>query len=59
MESGYTKPINLGQDRLIDINDLAERAAGCAGITITKKHVEGPRGVRGRNSDNSRVREVL
>ena len=59
MQSGYTKPINLGQDRLIDINELANMAAKCAGITITKKHVKGPQGVRGRNSDNSRLREVL
>jgi nucleoside-diphosphate-sugar epimerase len=59
MQSGYTKPINLGQDRLITINDLADMAARCAGITITKKHVDGPQGVRGRNSDNNRLREIL
>jgi len=59
MQSGYTKPINLGQDRLININDLADMAAKCAGIKISKKHISGPQGVRGRNSDNSRLREVL
>jgi GDP-D-mannose 3',5'-epimerase len=59
MASGHTEPINLGQDRLIDINDLADIAGKCGGITITKKHVDGPQGVRGRNSDNSRLREVL
>jgi GDP-D-mannose 3',5'-epimerase len=59
MQSGYTKPINLGQDRLITINNLADMAAECAGITITKKRVDGPQGVRGRNSDNSRLREIL
>ena len=33
--------------------------AGIAGIKLTKKHVPGPQGVRGRNSDNARLREVL
>jgi nucleoside-diphosphate-sugar epimerase len=59
MESGYTQPINLGQDRLISINALADLVADAAGITIKKRHVPGPQGVRGRNSDNSRLREVL
>jgi GDP-D-mannose 3', 5'-epimerase len=59
MRSDYSKPLNLGQDRLISINDLADLVADIAGIKIIKKHVEGPQGVRGRNSDNSRLREVL
>jgi GDP-D-mannose 3',5'-epimerase len=59
MQSGYTEPLNLGQDRLININDLADMAATCAGMTIRKKHIDGPQGVRGRNSDNGRLREVL
>ncbi len=59
MQSGYTKPINLGQDRLININDLADMAAKCAKIKVVKKHINGPQGVRGRNSDNNRLREVL
>ena len=59
MESGYTQPLNLGQDRLISINALADLVADAAGITVKKRHVAGPQGVRGRNSDNSRLREVL
>ncbi len=59
MHSGYGEPLNLGQDRLISINELADMVAGIAGIKLTKKHVPGPQGVRGRNSDNSRLREVL
>lgn len=59
MNSGFVRPINLGQDRMIAINDLADMAAQCAGITITKKHVDGPQGVRGRNSDNSLLRKIL
>ncbi|HEX5268901.1 MAG TPA: NAD-dependent epimerase/dehydratase family protein [Gemmataceae bacterium] len=59
MESDYREPLNLGQDRLISINDLADMTAKIAGIRIRKKHVPGPQGVRGRNSDNTRLRQVL
>jgi GDP-D-mannose 3',5'-epimerase len=59
MESGYREPVNLGQDRLISINDLADMVAAAAGITIKKRHVPGPQGVRGRNSNNDRLRQVL
>ncbi len=59
MRSNYAEPLNLGQDRLISINDLADTVAALAGVRIVKKHIAGPQGVRGRNSDNSRLREVL
>lgn len=59
MRSEYADPLNLGQDRLISIDQLADVVASIAGISITKKHVRGPQGVRGRNSDNTRLREVL
>lgn len=59
MRSDYRQPLNLGQDRMISINDLAMLIAGVAGVSITLVHVPGPQGVRGRNSDNSRLREVL
>jgi len=59
MRSDYREPLNLGQDRLISINDLAEVIANIAGIKISLKHVSGPQGVRGRNSDNSRLRKEL
>lgn len=59
MRSDYPHPLNLGQDRLISINELADMVAKIAGVEIIKKHVPGPQGVRGRNSDNSRLREVL
>jgi GDP-D-mannose 3', 5'-epimerase len=59
MASDYPHPLNLGQDRLVTINELAEIVARIAGIRIEKKHVAGPQGVRGRNSDNSRLRRVL
>jgi GDP-D-mannose 3', 5'-epimerase len=59
MDSNWREPINLGQDRLISINALADMVAEIAGIKITKRHIPGPQGVRGRNSDNTRLREVL
>jgi len=59
MRSDYREPLNLGQDRMVTINQLADLVADIAGITITKKHVPGPQGVRGRNSDNTRLRQVL
>ena len=59
MDSDYAEPLNLGQDRMISINELVDIVAGIAGIEVTKRHVPGPQGVRGRNSDNSRLREVL
>ncbi|HLO13268.1 MAG TPA: NAD-dependent epimerase/dehydratase family protein, partial [Anaerolineales bacterium] len=59
MNSDYPWPLNLGQDRMITINALADTIAEIAGIHIIKKHIPGPQGVRGRNSDNTRLREVL
>jgi len=59
MQSDFAEPLNLGQDRMISINQLADIIAGSAGIEITKKHIDGPLGVRGRNSDNSKLREIL
>lgn len=59
MRSDYRFPLNLGSDRMVTINELAYIIAKIAGIEITIKHVPGPMGVRGRNSDNTRLREVL
>jgi GDP-D-mannose 3',5'-epimerase len=59
MRSDYSPPLNLGQDRLVTIDQLADIVAHIAGVEIVKKHVSGPQGVRGRNSDNTRLREVL
>jgi nucleoside-diphosphate-sugar epimerase len=59
MRSDYPEPLNLGQDRMLSINELADMVAGVAGVSIEKVHVSGPQGVRGRNSDNTRLREVL
>jgi len=59
MQSDFYKPLNLGQDRLISINGLADLVANAAGVKITKKHISGPQGVRGRNSDNTLLCKVL
>lgn len=59
MRSEYGQPLNLGQDRMIAINDLAYVIADLAGTKIDLEHVPGPQGVRGRNSDNTLLREVL
>jgi GDP-D-mannose 3', 5'-epimerase len=59
MRSDFSAPINLGQDRMVTINRLAEIIAEIAGVKITVKHIDGPQGVRGRNSDNDKLREVL
>jgi GDP-D-mannose 3',5'-epimerase len=59
MRSDYREPLNLGQDRLVTVNQLAQLVADIAGIRIVTKHIPGPQGVRGRNSDNTRLREVL
>ncbi len=59
MRSDFHEPLNLGQDRMVTINQLADIVAGIAGISIVKKHVSGPQGVRGRNSDNTLLRSVL
>jgi GDP-D-mannose 3',5'-epimerase len=59
MQSDYSKPLNLGTDRMVSINELAEIIIDIAGKDLSIVHVDGPQGVRGRNSDNTRLREVL
>ncbi len=60
MRSDYPHPLNLGTDRLVTINELVDIVATIAGKRIFKAHdLTKPQGVRGRNSDNSRLRQVL
>lgn len=59
MRSDFHEPLNLGQDRMVSINELADMVAKIAGYEIDKQHIDGPQGVRGRNSDNTKLREVL
>ena len=60
MQSDYREPLNLGRDEMVTINELAQMAIDISGKkNIVLKHIDGPQGVRGRNSDNSRLRDVL
>src|SRR6476661_5288025 len=60
MRSDYTEPLNLGQDRMISINELVDMVALVAGKSVSKTYdLTKPQGVRGRNSDNSRLRQIL
>lgn len=59
MKSNYDKPINIGSEHLISINDLAKMIIEISGKNIKIKHIEGPMGVRGRRSDNKLMKEVL
>ena len=59
MDSNFLGPVNIGSEEMVTINQLVDTAAKVAGKTIEKKHVEGPLGVRGRNSNNDLVREKL
>ena len=60
MASDYRDPLNLGTDRLISINELVDLISEIAGKRLTKQHdLSKPQGVRGRNSDNNRLRQTL
>lgn len=59
MHSCFSEPLNLGQDRMVSINQLTDMIADIAGIDIRKRHVPGPQGVRGRNSDNTQLSRIL
>lgn len=60
MRSDFYDPLNIGTEEMISINGLAELVAGIAGKRIFRRHdLSKPQGVRGRNSDNTLLREVL
>lgn len=60
MESEFDKPLNIGSDRLVSINELVDIIAAIAGKRIKKVYqLDKPQGVRGRNSDNTLCRQVL
>lgn len=57
--SDWTGPVNIGSDEMVTINQLADMAMEVVGKKLTKKHIEGPLGVRGRNSDNRLIEKKL
>ena len=60
MESDYDLPLNIGSDRLVTINQLADMVIKISGKNITKKYnPDAPQGVRGRNADLTLVKKVL
>ena len=59
MQSDFMGPVNIGSEEMVTINQLVDTAAKVAGKKIDKNHIDGPLGVRGRNSNNDLVREKL
>lgn len=57
--SDFEGPVNLGSDEMVSINQLVDLVADISGKTISKNHILGPLGVRGRNSDNNLIEEKL
>lgn len=59
MDSDFTGPVNIGSEEMVPINQLVESVSKIAGKTIKVKHIDGPLGVRGRNSDNKLIKEKI
>jgi len=59
MESDFSGPVNIGSDEMVTINQLVDIVCDIAQKNATKKHIPGPLGVRGRNSDNRLIRAKL
>ena len=60
MESNYREPLNVGSDQMVSINQMADILSEIAGISLSRSfNQNAPKGVRGRNSDNTKIKEVL
>jgi nucleoside-diphosphate-sugar epimerase len=60
MDSGVAEPLNVGSEQLVTINQLVDIVEGIAGVKLTRRYkLDAPKGVRGRNSDNTRIRQQL
>ena len=59
MDSDFMGPVNIGSEEMVTINELVDTAARVAGKEVQKIHIDGPLGVRGRNSNNDLIREKL
>jgi nucleoside-diphosphate-sugar epimerase len=57
--SDFTGPVNIGSEEMVTINQLVDLVSDIAGKHIHKKHIPGPTGVRGRNSDNRLIEQKL
>jgi nucleoside-diphosphate-sugar epimerase len=59
VESNFAGPVNIGSEEMVTINQLVEMAMEIAGKRLRIRHIDGPLGVRGRNSDNRFIRQKL
>ena len=59
MQSDFQGPVNIGSEEMVTINQLVDTVAKVAGKNVNKIHIDGPLGVRGRNSNNDLIRENL
>ena len=59
MNSNFIGPVNIGSEEMVTINQLVDTAAKVAGKKVSKNHIDGPLGVRGRNSNNDLIRKEL
>lgn len=59
MISKCSSPLNIGSNRLISVNGLVDIVLKIAGVKLKKTYIKGPQGVRGRNSDNTKIKKVL
>ena len=60
MESDIREPLNIGSDQMVSINKMVDILEGIAGVQLLRDHdLTAPKGVRGRNSDNTKVNELL
>ena len=59
MESEFSEPVNIGSDEMVTINQLVDIACTVEDKKVTKKHIDGPLGVAGRNSDNKLIKEKI
>ena len=59
MRSDFTGPVNIGSEEMVSINQFADMIMEIADKKLNVRHIPGPTGVRGRNSDNHLIREKL
>ena len=59
MDSDFIGPVNIGSEEMVSINQLAEMVMDIAGKKLAINHIQGPEGVRGRNSDNNLIEAKL
>jgi nucleoside-diphosphate-sugar epimerase len=59
MRSNFPGPVNIGSEEMVTINQLADVIMDVAGKYVEKRHISGPMGVRGRNSDNRLIKKNL